>query len=59
LSHLGFAETGVHVVQVVEESRSAEWHYVREGLCSRERALQVFHAFFQLDGRERFSHVDP
>ena len=38
---------------VVRERDARDWYYVREGLCSLDQALEIFHAFFELDGRER------
>ncbi len=38
---------------VVREEEVDRWPYVRRGLCSREQALEIFHAFFELTGRER------
>jgi hypothetical protein len=42
---------------VVREEEVDEWRYVREGLCSRDQALEIFHAFFELDGRERIESL--
>jgi hypothetical protein len=38
---------------VVRENDVARWYYVARGLCTREQALEIFHAFFDLNGRER------
>jgi hypothetical protein len=38
---------------VVSEAEVNDWPYVKRGLCSREQALEIFHAFFDLNGRER------
>jgi hypothetical protein len=38
---------------VIREQEARDWLYVREGLCSVEQALEIFHAFFELNGRER------
>jgi hypothetical protein len=42
---------------VVRESEVSDWYYVRQGLCSAEQALEIFHAFFNLNGRERIEHL--
>jgi hypothetical protein len=42
---------------VVRETDVDNWHYVKRGLCSREQALEIFHAFFELNGRERIQHL--
>lgn len=38
---------------VVREEQVDRWPYVERGWCSREQALHIFHAFFELNGRER------
>ncbi len=38
---------------VVREKEAESWPYVKRGLCSREQALEMFCAFFDLTGRER------
>jgi hypothetical protein len=40
---------------VVHEDDVEDWYYVREGLCSPRQALEIFDAFFELDGSERLS----
>jgi hypothetical protein len=42
---------------VVRESEVDDWPYVRQGRCTREHALEIFHAFFDLNGRERLDHL--
>jgi hypothetical protein len=37
----------------VREADVERWHYVAQGMCPREQALEIFHAFFDLNGRER------
>jgi hypothetical protein len=37
----------------IRETEVNDWPYVKRGLCSREQALEIFHAFFDLNGRER------
>lgn len=53
LSCLGYEKVIVEVIQVVEETRVEDWHYVRLGQCSREQALETFGAFFETTGIER------
>jgi hypothetical protein len=43
---------------VVRETEANDWHYVKLGLCSREQALEIFYAFFELNGRERIAYLD-
>jgi hypothetical protein len=38
---------------VVHENDVEKWYYVKRGLCSVEQALEIFDAFFELDGSER------
>lgn len=40
---------------VVHEDDVEGWYYVREGLCSPQQALEIFDAFFELDGSERLA----
>lgn len=42
---------------IVRETEVDEWYYVKRGLCTREQALEIFHAFFELNGRERISYL--
>jgi hypothetical protein len=42
---------------VVRETDVKNWHYVKRGLCTADEALQIFHAFFELNGRERITHL--
>jgi hypothetical protein len=42
---------------VVREADVDSWHYVKSGQCSREQALEIFHAFFELNGRERINYL--
>ena len=41
----------------IREEDVDSWCFVRDGSCTREQALRVFHAFFELDGRERAGHL--
>jgi len=65
LSHLGYGEVTVVIprtsLAVVKEIDVDSWYYVRRGLCGREDALVIFHAFFELNGRERVRYLglDP
>jgi hypothetical protein len=43
---------------VVHEDDVEDWYYVREGLCSAEQALEIFNAFFELDGSERLAALE-
>jgi hypothetical protein len=42
----------------VHENDVHNWYYVKRGMCSREVALMIFHAFFELNGRERLKHLE-
>jgi hypothetical protein len=53
LGYLGYDQVWVEVLQSVEEAAVDQWHYVKGGGCSRQHALEIFHAFFRLNGRER------
>jgi hypothetical protein len=44
-------------IRVVKESEVEQWYYVRHGLCPPDRALQIFYAFFELDGSERLEFL--
>lgn len=43
---------------VVHEADVDRWYYVKHGLCSHEQALEIFHAFFDLNGRERINFLE-
>jgi hypothetical protein len=43
---------------VVRETEVNAWPYVKRGLCAREQALEIFHAFFDLNGRERIQALE-
>lgn len=57
LAHLGMRQVRTAYLKghfkIIHELEVDEWHYVRNGMCSRADALAYFHAFFQLSGRER------
>jgi hypothetical protein len=61
LSHLGRKSVTVWIapdsIEVVREADVDQWYYVERGLCSREHALDVFNAFFDLTGRERIEYL--
>jgi hypothetical protein len=57
LACLGYHDVTVEVIQVIEETRVDDWHYVRTGHCSRQQALETFNAFFTLNGGERLQHL--
>ena len=42
---------------IVRETEVEDWYYVKQGLCSPEQALEIFHAFFELNGRERIDYL--
>jgi glycosyltransferase involved in cell wall biosynthesis len=62
LAHLGHDAVTVVLhpesVKVVHESEVEEWYYVSRGFCSPERALEIFDAFFELDGSERAAYLE-
>jgi len=57
LSHLGYKQVIVNVVHVVKEADLDQWYYVKRGQCSRGQAIEIFNAFFELNGRERFIYL--
>ncbi len=61
LSHLGYEEVTVLVpstsINVVHEEEVDQWFYVKNGMCTPEQGLEIFHAFFQLNGRERAEYL--
>jgi hypothetical protein len=42
---------------IVHETDVENWHYVKHGFCTPHDALEIFHAFFELNGRERIAHL--
>lgn len=58
LAHLGFDRVAVEVTQVVNEAQVDTWYYVRGGQCPKDLALNIFHAFFSINGRERFDYLN-
>ena len=57
LAHLGVESILAEIDGVVDERNVAAWYRVRTAECSVDDALAVFHAFFVLDGTERFRRV--
>jgi len=61
LAHLGHDPITVWIdratIQHVREADVDRWYYVARGLCSRQRALEIFAAFFELTGRERITSL--
>jgi hypothetical protein len=61
LSHLGYDRVTVLIpsgsITVAHEAEVKEWYYVKRGLCSPEQALEIFHAYFDLNGRERIEYL--
>jgi hypothetical protein len=61
LAHLGRDKVTATLppdwVGVVKETEVDQWYYVKNGCCSRERALEIFGAFFELNGRERIEYL--
>ena len=62
LAHLGHKSVRVLLsratVGVVREQDVNSWYYVKRGLCRAEDALEIFHAFFHLNGRERIQFLN-
>jgi len=58
LSYLGYDQVRVEVMQQVEEAEVDQWYYVKRGDCSRQQALEIFNAFFRLNGRERLAYLN-
>ena len=42
---------------IVREKQVKDWYYVKHGYCTPEQALEIFHAFFELNGRERITYL--
>jgi hypothetical protein len=61
LSHLGHQTVTASIpfgsVSVIQEADVEQWYYVKHGLCAPEQALEIFHAFFELNGRERAEYL--
>jgi len=57
LGYLGYNQVRVEVTEVVKESEVDRWYYVKNGYCTREQALDIFNAFFEINGRERIEYL--
>ena len=57
LAHLGVATVWVEVDAVIRERDAATWPRVLDGTCTEPEARAFFHAFFDLNGRERRDRV--
>jgi hypothetical protein len=61
LSHLGYKKLTVLLhsscIEKVYESEVEQWYYVSRGICSSAQALEIFNAYFDLNGRERLSYL--
>ena len=62
LSHLGYKKLSLllrrHSMRFIREDEVARWYYVRNGLCTKEQALRMFNAYFELNGRERATYLN-
>jgi len=57
LKVLGYKKLMVEVAHVVKETEVEDWYYVRNGYCTKEEALEIFNAFFELNGKERLIYL--
>ena len=61
LTHLGYKTLTVMVTRdsigTIHEGDVDDWYYVRNGICTKELALRFFHAYFELNGRERIRYL--
>lgn len=57
LSYLGYENMIVEPIQIVKENDVEQWYYVKNGQCRREQAIEIFNAFFELNGAERASYL--
>jgi hypothetical protein len=61
LSHFGRRKVTVRLpsncISVVREQEIDQWYYVKRKQCTREHALEIFDAFFELNGRERIGYL--
>lgn len=58
LSYLGYEQVIVELTDTVNENEVEQWYYVKNGLCTRQLAVEIFSAFFELNGRERIAYLD-
>lgn len=57
LGHLKYKKVNVIIRQIIRETEVDQWYYVKKGFCKKEQALEIFHAFFTLNGQERIQHL--
>lgn len=61
LSHLGYDIVSVVIpktsVGIVHEAEVDQWYYVKSGHCTTSQALEIFNAYFELNGKERFDYL--
>lgn len=61
LSHLGFNMVTVYIPSyargIVHEAEVDQWYYVKNGYCTIHQAIEIFNAFFILNGRERLEYL--
>jgi len=61
LSHLNYNKVTVLIpsdsIGIVHEADVERWYYVKRALCTPEQALDIFHAYFELNGRERIDYL--
>lgn len=61
LHHLGYKKLLVFIsrdsMKIIHEDNVDHWYYVRNGRCTKEVALLIFNAFFDLNGRERIEYL--
>jgi len=62
LSHLGYKKLSLllrrHSMRFIREDEVERWYYVCNGLCTKEQALRMFNAYFELNGRERARYLN-
>ena len=61
LRQLGYDEVTVCISQdglgIIHEADVEQWYYVKHGHCTKEQALEIFNAFFVLNGTERIKYL--
>lgn len=57
LSMTGTKSFFAEITYVIKEAEADDWYYVRNGFCSKEFALEIFDAYFKLNGRERLEYL--
>ena len=58
LSFLGYQNIKVEITEEIKESEVDRWFYVQQGDCTKKRALEIFYAFFEINGRERVEALE-